>query len=116
MSYRKLTINDKVYEYTIGKTNTKVKLDGKAFKIYENSAIGSPLGYPCGINPHRIYAYVVSPKNAKNAIMELGLPEFKTREGMTTWLMADPFEDAIYRRIVHIPYSLSLHENLAGDI
>lgn len=25
MAYRKITVNDKVYEYVIGKTNTKIK-------------------------------------------------------------------------------------------
>lgn len=36
MSYRKITVNDKQYEYVIGKVNTKIKGIG----LFENKKIG----------------------------------------------------------------------------
>lgn len=36
MSYRKITVNGKQYEFVVGKVNTKIKNVG----VYENSKIG----------------------------------------------------------------------------
>lgn len=37
MSYRKITVNDKQYEFVVGKVNTKIKNVG----VFENAKVGT---------------------------------------------------------------------------
>lgn len=57
MSYRKLTVNQEVFQYSIGRTHTKVK--GRP--VFKNSDIGDKI---FGTDD-----YVVTPYNVANAIL-----------------------------------------------
>jgi hypothetical protein len=115
MSYRKLKIKDVEYEYVIGRTHTKVKLNGKSMAIYTNASIGNPIGHPYAsvLNPTN---YLVTPLNVKNAILNKNIPEFNTPEGKTIWMMVNPFDAEIYDKITYMALSKENHDSLAGDI
>lgn len=87
MSYRKITVNDKEYEYTIGEVFTKVKDVG----VFKNSEIGDPI-----VGSHKFY---MTPYNVKNAI--LGIKHHRVvhrcQHGtLTHKTVLDPFEHEIY--------------------
>lgn len=119
MSYRKLDVEGTEYEYTIGRKNTKVKLAGKAFKIFDNEVIGSPIvsNYNCG-EPGVILKYQVTPLNVRLAIQSKPLPEWTCRShGVTTKnLTSNPFTAEIEERISYMIACPECVENCAGDI
>ena len=115
MSYRKLKIEDKIYEYIIGKKFTKVKHDGKAFGIYPNDKHGNPVTHPESTVSKPTY-FVVTPLNVKHMILGLPLPEFNTPEGKTTYLMVDPYKAEICQRIVYIACSKHNYRILCDEI
>ena len=60
MSYRKITVNDKQYEYVVGKQYTKIKDVG----TFRNDRIGTILGY----NDQGENKYAVTPAVVKRMI------------------------------------------------
>lgn len=89
MGYRTLKIGEQTYKYTIGKKFTKV-VD---FGSIENHKIGNRIA--------GTEQYVVKPKNVRNWILGLPVPEFARKDGsMTTELAVDPFHDEICGKIV----------------
>lgn len=79
MSYRKITVDNKQYEYTVGKTYTKIKGVG----VFHNSDIGDSVetGYK-----HKPIKYVVAPYNVANAIKGIYKPReiYKCNHGTET--------------------------------
>ena len=61
MSYRKITVNDKQYEYVVGKQFTKIKNVG----LFRNDQIGEVTGYSCLRNEN---IYSVTPAVVKRMI------------------------------------------------
>lgn len=109
MSYRKLVIDDRTYEYSIGKSHTKIR----GGSVFENSKIGNPVVNGDGIE---IGEYVVTPLNVKHAILGLPIPIFTTSDGTTTKLMLNPYDYEILNKTVYIPYNRELYNSLADDI
>lgn len=67
MSYRKIIVDGKQYEYSIGKTHTKIK----GMEVYKNSDIGDEIE---STTSYEIQGYVVSPYNVANAIKGVHKP------------------------------------------
>ena len=61
MSYRKITVNDKQYEYVVGKQHTKIKNVG----TFPNDQIGVVAGYCCLRNEN---IYSVTPAVVRQII------------------------------------------------
>lgn len=118
MAYRKLVVDGKNYEFVIGKVNTKVRDDSGKSTIYNNSDIGSPLGYKYYEKGELIQGYVVTPLNVSRAVLGLGIPEFVCeRDGVkTTKLIPDPFESEIGQRTRYMMNCPYCEDRLAGDI
>lgn len=119
MSYRKITVEDKTYEYVIGKKFTKVKLEGKSFGLYSNDEYGNQVVKPWGYSDDKFNItndFIVTPLNVKHMILGLTRPSFETREGKTFYFMINPFESEIFDRVQYIPYSRSVYDNLSDDI
>lgn len=97
MSYRKITVNEQEYQYSIGKSHTKVK----GFKVFENRMIGDPIS---GTSD-----YVVTPYNVANAIKGIYQPRVvdKCSHGTVTHeTTIDPFDAEIYgeqREMINCP-------------
>jgi hypothetical protein len=124
MAYRKINVNDVDYEYVIGKKFTKVKLNGKAFKIFENEKIGNELFYGgCWGSGHfykmgpGIGIFVVTPINVKNALLGIDIPSFQCQHGTsTTGLTINPFDREIYGKTRYMIACPTCYENLAGEV
>lgn len=63
MSYRKITVNDKQYEYVVGKQFTKIKNIG----LFKNEDIGVVAGYNCLKNTN---IYSVTPARVEQVIKQ----------------------------------------------
>lgn len=79
MSYRKITVDNQEYEYTVGKEYTKVKGLG----IYKNSEIGDSVATGLKYKPEK---FIVAPYNVANAIKGIKKPReiLKCRHGTET--------------------------------
>lgn len=119
MSYRKLKIEDKEYEYVIGKKFTKVKHMGKAFGIYHNHEHGNQVvsvdAYGMNFYPQNGY-FVVTPENVRRMILNLPKPIFTTPEGETPYLMVNPFDSEIHEKIKYLPFSFKNYGILLDEI
>ncbi len=115
MTYRTLKIEDVKYEFVIGKKYTKVKKDGKQYKVWENSIIGSPHGNSNGdLTGH----YIVTPLNVRLAIEGKGLPTFHCKDHgvITHSLCADPFNVEIYKSVHYVTNCKQCLDNSACSI
>lgn len=91
MSYRKITVNGTQYQYSIGKTHTKIK----GLPVFENSQIGDQIS--------DTQDYVVTPYNVSNAILGKHTPRLvqKCHHGTITHeTTTDPYAYEIYGKEV----------------
>jgi len=89
---RKLIIDNKEYEYVIGKDYTKVKFNGKS-TLFENRKIGNVI---------KEGRYRVTPKHVRRAIKGESIPEFicQKHQFRTTKMVFRPDWDSLdYREI-----------------
>jgi hypothetical protein len=108
MAYRKMKIDDKTYEYVIGKTFTKIKDVG----LFENKEYGSPLAFSNK-------GVVVSPKHVSNMIR--GIKErvqyhCKEHNFTTDMLVSDPYSVEIHGKKILVKYCPQCYERRALDI
>ena len=74
MAYRKLTINEKIYQYTIGKANIHIKLPEGGSLNAKREEVGKLItsgdcGCGCGSEcPDKVYDYAVTPVDVKEFI------------------------------------------------
>lgn len=110
MSYRKITVNDKQYEYVIGKTNTKIKGVG----LFLNSQVGSEV-VDCGGN---FIEYVVTLRIVATLIKgSREKPTFSCHHGtVTDKLMVNPYDEEIYGKTLYIAACGECYNTLAGEI
>lgn len=68
MSYRKIEVNGKTYEYVIGQVNTKIKGIG----VFNTLEIGGVLQCSCGPEYNCYYdnQHAVTPKDIKELILK----------------------------------------------
>lgn len=107
MSYRKITVEGKQYEYVIGKAYLKIKELG----LFKTSEIGNRLG---GTS-----IFVVTPGTVAKVIKKESLPEvfICERHGVTTTELAvAPYDDEIYGKIHHMINCPTCLDNNAADI
>lgn len=117
MSYRKIEVNGKQYEYVIGKAVIKIKGLG----IFPIEMYGNPVGtpYPNGDGTFRFVqnrksakdsdrSWHVTPRTVKGII--LGLPPQPIQ------MMVDPFDAEIHDKINYLRYNPEVYENLLMDI
>jgi hypothetical protein len=98
MSYRKITVDEKTYEYVIGKTHLKIK----GFGLFENSKIGNFI-----VNGGPREQYLVTPGTVAKVIRGDTLPtahHCKTHSVTTDDVVADPYHLAVTGKTRHIPY------------
>lgn len=112
MSYRKITVDNKEYEYTVGKSNTKVKGVG----VFNNADIGDSVetGYK-----HRPFKYIVAPYNVANAIKGIHKPReiYKCSHGTETHLTTlSPYAMEVHGENVEMIKCNKCVEQSAGDI
>lgn len=120
MSYRNITVENKKYQYTIGKKFTKIK----NFGIFENSKIGNQVVTFSGNGePRPLEGYfVVTPSVVKAVILNQNLPLiFYTRDAngnpsTTSYLMVDPFKAEIYEKIIYLAASYQSYIDLLDEI
>lgn len=112
MSYRKITVDNQQYEYTVGKEYTKVKGLG----IYKNSDIGDSVATGYKYHPEK---FIVAPYNVANAIKGIKKPRemHKCRHGTETHLTTlSPYDLEIYHEEVQMINCPKCVEQSAGDI
>lgn len=110
MSYRKITVDGKEYEYSIGKKYTKIR----GGEVFENSKIGNPI---VDIDHDFLPTYRVTPRNVKHAILGLPIPEYKNAAGENvTEFLIDPFDAEIHDKITYFPYCSTLYYTLRDEI
>jgi hypothetical protein len=89
MSYRKIEVNGKTYEYVVGRSHVKIR--GPNFsKVLTKAEVGQPIGKD---------RYVVSPANIRNVVLgRPGTVEFvcTDHDVATTGLDYDPYDLEIY--------------------
>lgn len=112
MSYRKITVNDKRYEYVIGKTHTKIKDVG----LFKNSEVGVPLKKRVGDEVKT--SFVVTPAIVADIIAGKPIrPMHKCHHGTVTGkTMLDPFANEVYGQKVKIGKCHICHAELSDDI
>lgn len=112
MSYRKITVNDKRYEYVIGKTHTKIKDVG----LFKNSEVGVPLKKRVGDELKR--TFVVTPAIVADIIA--GKPirtMYKCDHGIvTSKTMLDVLSHDVYNETRYIGKCELCDKELAGEI
>lgn len=89
MSYRKIEINGKTYEYVVGRSHVKIRGPNLS-KVLPKSEVGQPIS---------VDRYVVTPANIRNIVMGYpGLKMFVCDEHgtCTTALDCDPYAFEIY--------------------
>lgn len=89
MSYRKIEVNGKTYEYVVGRSHVKIRGPNLS-KVLPKAQVGQPIGED---------RYVVSPANIRNIVLgKPGAKVFFCAEHMvaTTSLDYDPFALEIY--------------------
>lgn len=89
MSYRKIEVNGKTYEYVVGRSHVKIRGEGFS-KVLPKSEVGQQLGED---------RYVVSPANIRNIV--LGRP------GPKVYHCAD--HGVLTSRLDYDPYSLEIY-------
>ena len=97
MSYRKITVDGKQYEYVIGKTHTKIKGLG----LFLNTEIGMTVPFPPEF--HRAPKTFVTPGMIADKIQGKlpRKPIMYSCEHLTTpHTVADPFESEVHGRYV----------------
>lgn len=112
MSYRKIIVDGKTYEYSIGKTHTKVK----GMPVYKNSEIGDEIA---STSSYEIQGYVVSPYNVANAIKGVHKPRqvIKCEHGTQTHeTTACPYSSEIHDEYVSMINCKHCVEEVAVDI
>lgn len=99
MSYRKINVNGRIYEWVAGKQFLKIK----NFGIFPIKDIGNPVGGD---------RYVVSTGNVRAVILGLEIPTFSCDHGTNTIeLRDDPFSYEIYgktRLVLNCPTCLKI--------
>lgn len=128
MGYRKLKINDKTYEYVIGKKFVNVRIDGVS-NLYKHEEVGYQIGYFSG-NPYGdetnstfipIQKFLVTPGSIRNRI------ENKHKKLITNkcnhekcesngYLMSNPFSIEIYNKKQYMPACKKCWIDLSYDI
>jgi hypothetical protein len=112
MSYRKLELNGRTYEWVVGKDFLKVKGVG----IWPKAEVGTP----AASRKRPWYdQYVVGPAHVICALTSQPPPKYECREhpGRSgDFLAADPFDDVIHDRITHVPNCPTCLERSAEDI
>ena len=89
MSYRKIEVNGKTYEYVVGRSHVKVRGHGIS-KAVAKSEVGQPIGGD---------RYVVTPASIRNVVLGRSGPRvLKCAEhGVATTVLAyDPYSREIY--------------------
>lgn len=112
MSYRKITVDNQEYEYTVGKSNTKIKGIG----IFKNEEIGDKVIHEYKGDTDK---FVVSPYNVANAIKGISKPRIvlKCNHGTETHeTVLSPYDMEIYRKEVPMIKCKHCIEQSAGDI
>lgn len=112
MSYRKITVDNKEYEYTVGKKYTKVKGLG----IYKNSEIGDRVALDTKWVTEK---FVVAPYNVANAIKGIYAPReiLKCYHGTETHVTtASPYHNEIHNEYFPMINCNKCIEQSAGDI
>jgi len=112
MSYRKITVNDKQYEYVIGKTHTKIKGKG----LFKNSEVGVPLKRRVGDEVKE--SFVVTPAIVADLIAGKPIrPMHKCYHGtVTSKTMINPYDHEVYGERNTIGKCHLCHEALSDDI
>lgn len=112
MSYRKITVDNQEYEYTVGKSNTKIKGVG----VFHNEDIGDKVetGYK-----HKPFKFIVAPYNVANAIKGVYKPReiYKCQHGTETHKTTlSPYALEIQGKEVEMIKCSKCIEQSAGDI
>ncbi len=103
MSYRKITVNEKSYEYVIGKTHTKVK----GFGLFVNAEVGNFIAHPDSPIHSGPRSYLVTPSTVAKIIGGDKVPTaYKCKlHGITTDdVVADPQVLAATGKTRYIPH------------
>lgn len=112
MSYRKITVDNKEYEYTVGKKYTKVKGLG----IYKNSEIGDSVALDTKWVTEK---FIVAPYNVANAIKGIYAPReiLKCSHGTETHeTTVSPYDSEICNENISMINCPKCVEQSAGDI
>jgi hypothetical protein len=110
MSQRKIEVNGKPFQYSIGRTHVKIRGEGYS-KLFTKAEIGQPIAYRDD--------HVVTPANIRNAILGRPGPRvFVCAEHLhvTTALNFDPYAEEIYRKNVLMPDCPRCLDELGWDI
>lgn len=113
MTYRKIDIYGKEYEYVIGGSNIHIK----GFGDFPTSVHGNPVYYPRSEDDHegiRTKEYVATPRTVRALI--LGQPTPVPVEGKEIRLMVNPFEVEIHARCEYTAYCPRRYYALKDDI
>ncbi len=89
MSYRKINVNSKTYEYVVGKSHVKIRGHGVS-KVMAKSEVGQPVG---------VDKHIVTPANIRNVILGRPGPQVfrcSHHDVQTTGLAFDPYSYEIY--------------------
>ena len=114
MSYRKIELNGRTYEWVVGKTALKVKGVG----VWPIADVGTPAASKREWGKPHTPAYVCGPAHVINAILGKPKPMYKCRRhgAGSDYLGADPFSYEIYGKIHHMADCEECYEISAGDI
>ncbi len=117
MSYRKITVDDKQYEYVIGKTHTKIKGLG----LYPNIELGDTVKKPGFIGgPDKTFitpgmiADVIRGKKPRSIHETKSMQ--RCRHTSTPYTVANPFDAEIYGKRVPMIACEECYEQAADDI
>lgn len=112
MSYRKIQVEGKTYQYVIGGSNIHIKGVGD----FPTKDHGNPVAYPGydGKPVLRQGMFVATPKTVRALILGETTP-VRVKNGQTL-LMINPFQAEVYDRIEYLPYDAQTYYNLKDDI
>lgn len=115
MSYRKLELNGRIYEWVVGKSVLKVKGVG----IWPIADVGTLAASKRDWSKPYVATYVCGPAHVINAILGKPKPVYECDRHPGVggdFLAADPFASEIYDKIMHVPNCPDCLQESAWDI